>query len=245
MADSAKVLSVQALKDFRVALVTFTEEARNALGGVDMELKRMRDWLERDQLSYWQMQVKRRHEAMMTARTELSRRRISQQGSDAISDTEQKEALREAQRKLRVAEEKVEAVKKLIPIFHHAMSEYTSRATPLADHLSGGVDKSLGSLAKMIDSLESYLALQAPAAPRLDGSGESGSAGSSAAARAGGPDAASPASGPIATDPAQGEGETEALQDSQEHAAVAAETASAMADPASLKEPPRGQEQKA
>ena len=74
MAQSAKVLSIQALKDFRVALINFTEEARNALSGVDMELKRMRDWLERDQLSYWQMQVKRRHEAMMMARTELYRR---------------------------------------------------------------------------------------------------------------------------------------------------------------------------
>ena len=96
MADQAKVLSVQALKDFRVALINFVEEARNALGGVDMELRRTRDWLERDQLSYWQMQVKRRHEAMMMARTELFRRKISQQGSDAVSDTEQKEALREA-----------------------------------------------------------------------------------------------------------------------------------------------------
>src|SRR5271166_6103467 len=144
MAESAKVLSIQSLKDFRVALVTFTEEARNALGGVDMELKRMRDWLERDQLSYWQMQVKRRHEAMMMARTELYRRRISQQGSDAISDTEQKEALKEAQRRLRIAEEKVEA------------------------------DKTLGSLTKMIDSLEAYLALNAPAAPRVEAMGGSG-----------------------------------------------------------------------
>jgi hypothetical protein len=138
-----------------------------------MELKRMRDWLERDQLSYWQMQVKRRHEAMMMARTELYRRRISQQGSDAISDTEQKEALQEAQRRLRVAEEKVEVVKKLIPIFHHAMAEYISRATPLADHLSGGVDRSLGSLTKMIDSLEAYLALNAPSAPPVEPMGVS------------------------------------------------------------------------
>ena len=73
MAQSAKVLSVQALKDFRLSMINFVEESRNALSGVDMELKRMRDWLERDQLGYWQMQVKRRHEAMMMARTELHR----------------------------------------------------------------------------------------------------------------------------------------------------------------------------
>src|SRR5437588_12793112 len=106
MADQAKVLSVQALKDFRVGLINFVEEARNALGGVDMELRRTRDWLERDQVSYWQMQVKRRHEAMMNARTELFRRQISQQGSEAKSDTEQKEALREAPRRLRIVADK-------------------------------------------------------------------------------------------------------------------------------------------
>ena len=174
MAQAAKVLSIQALKDFRVGMVNFVEEARSALGGVDMELKRMRDWLERDQLGYWQMQVKRRHEAMMAARTELHRRKVSQQGSDAVSDTEQKEVLREAQRRLRVAEEKVEVVKKLIPIFHHTMSEYTARANPLADHLSGGVDRSLGSLEKMIESLEAYLSLQAPSAPRDESAPSSG-----------------------------------------------------------------------
>jgi hypothetical protein len=168
MARSAKVLSIQALKDFRIAMINFVEEARSALGGVDMELKRMRDWLERDQLGYWQMQVKQRHEAMTMARTELHRRKISQQGSDAVSDTEQKEALREAQRRLHAAEQKVEIVKKLIPIFHHAMSEYTARANPLADHLSGGMHRSLGSLEKMVQSLETYLAVRAPTAPRTD-----------------------------------------------------------------------------
>src|SRR3954470_5097525 len=168
MADSAKVLSVDALKEFRLALIKFVEEARNALSGVDMELRRTRDWLERDQVSYWQMQVKRRHEAMMNARTELHRRQISQQGSEAKSDTEQKEALREAQRRLRIAEEKVAIVKRLIPIFHHAMSEYVSRSTPLADHLSGGVEKSLATLQKMITSLEDYLAIAPPTSPRPD-----------------------------------------------------------------------------
>jgi hypothetical protein len=185
MAQSAKVLSIQALKDFRLSMIAFVEEARNALSGVDMELKRTRDWLERDQLSYWQMQVKRRHEAMMMARTELHRRKISQQGSDAISDTEQKEALREAQRRLHIAEEKVAIVKKLIPVFHQALADYIAHATPLADHLSGGIDRSLLSLEKMIQSLEHYLALEAPAAPRFEEPG--GPAGpATTAARAGG-----------------------------------------------------------
>ena len=59
-----------------------------------MELRRMRDWLERDQLGYWQSQVKRRQEDLMQARADLHKRKISQQGSEAVSDADQKEALR-------------------------------------------------------------------------------------------------------------------------------------------------------
>jgi hypothetical protein len=219
MADQAKVLSVQALKDFRVALINFVEEARNALGGVDMELRRTRDWLERDQLSYWQMQVKRRHEAMMMARTELFRRKLSQQGSDAVSDTEQKEALREAERRLRVAEEKVAIVKKLIPMFHHAQAEYTSHSTPLADHLAGGSEKSIATLEKMVQSLEEYLALAVPSSPRPQMGGESTTA-EMASARAGGSTTAAAAAADQAVhaaDAAQHEEEAAAApKDSQE-----------------------------
>src|SRR5579875_1398476 len=168
MSRAANVLSVQALKDFKNVMITFAEDARNALGGVDMELRRMRDWLERDQLGYWQMQIKRRNEEVMQARSDLHRRKISQQGSDAVSDTEQKEALREAMRRLRIAEEKVALIRKLIPQLHHAIAEYHSHSQPLGDHLSGGFEKSLSVLERMVLSLEAYVATTAPSAPRLD-----------------------------------------------------------------------------
>ena len=168
MSRSANVLSVQTLKDFKIAMINFAEDARNALSGVEMDLRRMRDWLERDQLGYWQMQVKRRNEDLMQARADLHRRKITQQGSDAVSDAEQKEALREAMRRLRIAEEKVALVKKLIPQLHHAIAEYHSHSQPLGDHLSGGFERSLGVLERMILSLEAYLATTAPSAPRIE-----------------------------------------------------------------------------
>src|SRR5579863_9452142 len=121
MSKSANVLSVQTLKDFKNVLCNYAEEARNSLSGVDMELRRMRDWLERDQLGYWQAQIKKRQEDLMQARSDLHRRKLSQSGSDAVSDADQKEALREATKRLHVAEEKVAQVKRLIPFLHHAI----------------------------------------------------------------------------------------------------------------------------
>jgi hypothetical protein len=175
MAQSANVLSTQALKDFKVTMANFAEEARNSLGGVDMELRRMRDWLERDQLGYWQSQIKKRQEQVMQARADLHRRQLSQQGSEAVSDADQKEALREAQKRLRVAEEKVALVKRLIPFLQHAIDEYHSHSQPLGDHLAGGFEKSMATVEKMIQALESYLALKAPTAPVFGPAGETDS----------------------------------------------------------------------
>jgi len=182
MSKSANVLSIQTLKDFKLAMITFAEDARNSLSGCDMELRRMRDWLERDQLGYWQSQIKKREEQLMQARADLHKRKISQQGSDAVSDAEQKENLREAQKRLRVAEEKHAAIKKLIPYLHHEIDEYHSHSQPLGDHLAGGFEKSLFTLEKMIGSLESYLALQAPTAPSMSPVAESGASATTSSA---------------------------------------------------------------
>ena len=122
----------------------------------------------------------------MQARADLHRRQLSQQGSDAVSDADQKEALREAQKRLRVAEEKVALVKRLIPQLHHAIDEYHSHSQPLGDHLSGGFEKSMATLEKMIVALESYLALRAPTAPVFETRGRRAgrpSAGSSTGVR--------------------------------------------------------------
>jgi capsule polysaccharide export protein KpsE/RkpR len=165
MSQGANVRSVDALKDFKIALINFAEEARVALGSTDMEIRHVRNWLTRDQLSYWQSQVKRGQERVSMAKAELFRRQLSQSNSDAVSDTDQKEALRDAQRRLREAEEKVEKIKRWVPVFEHATSEYNSQSQPLGDHLSGSFAATINVLNRMIAALDSYLSEAAPSTP--------------------------------------------------------------------------------
>jgi len=119
--------------------------------------------------------VKRRTQEVAMARTELHRRRLSQANSDAISDTEQKEALKLAQRRLAEAEEKVVRVKKWIPVLEQEISEYHAHSQPLGDRLTGSFENSLAALDRMVSALESYLALTAPSAPRFNPEGTSSS----------------------------------------------------------------------
>ncbi|MEJ7638323.1 MAG: hypothetical protein WKF75_10205 [Singulisphaera sp.] len=160
--SQANVRSVDALKDFKNALIAYAEEARNALSGVDMDVRRTRDWLERDQLMYWQTQVKKRNEQVSQARADLFRRQISQGNSGSVSDSDQKETLRMAIQRLRQAEEKLEKVRRWGPVLQHAIAEYNSAARPLGDRLSGDLVTSLALLDRMVASLDAYMAIKAP-----------------------------------------------------------------------------------
>jgi hypothetical protein len=221
MSKSANVLSVDTLRDFKVQMINFAEDARNSLGGVDMELRRIRDWLERDQLGYWVAQIKKRQEDLMQARSDLHRRKLSQSGSDAVSDADQKEALREATKRLHAAEEKVAVIKKLIPFLHHAIDEYHSHSQPLGDHLAGGFEKSLSILEKMTRALDAYAALKAPTAPTLDPVPETGPTSATATA-----DGSANTTTPAPDTPAEAKTKTEGEATSQRPNG-AAETAAA------------------
>ena len=134
------VTSIDALREFREALGTFIEDARNALTAVEMENRRVNEWVKNTQKFYWINEVKRRREKMNEIRGELHRRKLSGGG-----ETEAKEAVRIANARLRVAEEKVEIVKKAAPVLQHAIDEYLGLARPLGDMLTGDLEHAMGS----------------------------------------------------------------------------------------------------
>jgi hypothetical protein len=128
--------------------------------------------------------VKRRNEQLSMARTELHRRRLSQQGSDAISDTEQKENVRTAQRRLEEAEHKVALVKKWAPVLEHAITEYHSSSQPLGDRLTGSLMNSLALLDRTVASLDAYLTAAPPTMPVAAGTSTSSASPSSSSSQA-------------------------------------------------------------
>ena len=157
MAESANVGSIEAIRIFREALSNFIDDARNALTAVEMENRRVSEWVKNTQRLYWINEVKRRREKMNEIRGELHRRKLSGAG-----DTEAKEAVRIANHRLREAEEKVEIVKKAAPYLQHAIDEYLGLARPLGDLLTGELEHCMAMLERMAESLEDYIRLTAP-----------------------------------------------------------------------------------
>lgn len=156
------VRSVEVLQAVRDGFILFTEDAQNALGSMDMEVRRCIDWLTHDQRIYWQNEVKKRKEKLNEAKAELHRKQLSQMFGGHSHDSEQREGVRDAARRLEEAEEKVESVARWLPIVERAVMEYNGQARPFADQLEFEVENSIELLRQMIVAIEEYTAIAPP-----------------------------------------------------------------------------------
>lgn len=168
MAESARVTSIDAIKDFRAALCRFSEDTKNALGAVEMEIRRVVSWVVQERPMYWQAEIKRRKEDLSDAKAALFRKRLQAGHGREVHDSEQKENLRLAQRRVHEAEEKLEIVKKWAPVVQHEVLEYYSRARPTGDMLDSDVAQALALLDRMATALDAYIAAAAPTFGRAE-----------------------------------------------------------------------------
>ena len=157
LSSQADVRSIEALKDFRAALVLYAEEALGALASVGMEAKRTVHWVAHDRRDYWINEVKRGRERVSAARAEVSKRRMAQTAGSGSAFGEQKEILRAAEARLREAEAKVVLVRKWEPILAQAVLEMKASTRRVGDLAGGDVPRAIASLTRMVDALEAYL----------------------------------------------------------------------------------------
>src|SRR5437870_13272769 len=106
MAQTARVTSIESVANFREALLEFGASAQDALGAVDMQVRRAVDWLS-DQTKFWQVQIRKCQEEVLRARMELEQRKMENRDGKGRGSSEQEKNLRKAQEKLKYAEERL------------------------------------------------------------------------------------------------------------------------------------------
>ena len=180
MATKAQVGSIDAMEAFHGAYCQFEEDAKAALSSVDMEVRRSLSWLKQDRLPYWQGEERRWRQKLAEARTQLSRKRISTPHGPP-KDSFEKELVREAEARLKEAEEKLIKIKKWIPLLERGVEEYHGQSRPLADLFAHCIPLGIGKLQAMIKSLAEYIAVAAPRLPGEMRAPRSSSASASAA----------------------------------------------------------------
>lgn len=168
MSQSARVDSIAALKRFRASLIQFSQVAAIALEEVEMEIQRTRTWLEQEQHRAWQIRVRDRADVYTQAKRALNQRRVLEravQGSTS-SCVDERKALKVAEQRLREAEHRLLRVRSWIRQTEREMHEYEGRTKGLATAIQVEIPNALAGLDRMVDSLEAYVALAPPEAPR-------------------------------------------------------------------------------
>lgn len=165
MGRLAKVTSIDVIEHFAAAMTCFGEDARTSLEGIDMEVRRALNWIQREQKDYWTQRIRRGWDEVNIARKELERKLMFYPGDDRPSTHDERLALEAAKRRLQLAQEKVEAVKHWSHRAQREANEYIGAIQPLKAWLEFELPKALADLGRMARALEDYVALESSAEP--------------------------------------------------------------------------------
>jgi hypothetical protein len=160
MNGSANVNSIQAIADVKAALAVFVDQANGSLEEVDLQIRKVLDWVLNDQPKYWQRQIREREERVTQAKVDLHRCRSMKVSKDHTPDcAEQKVALRKAQLQLEEAHEKLKVTREWGRQLPTLIDEYLSQAQQLGAYLMDDLDRAGATLERMTQALESYVSV--------------------------------------------------------------------------------------
>jgi chromosome segregation ATPase len=152
MATQAKVNSTEALERFRAALIVFLSKARRSLDDATDEIRRMRQWVEHDQMDHWQGEFRRRTRRLEQAQQELMSARLSKLRSAIIA---REMALNKAKNELEEAETKLWKLKRWSQNFESAADPIVKRMERLRQVLND-LPKAIAYLVAIQKTLEAY-----------------------------------------------------------------------------------------
>jgi hypothetical protein len=159
----ARLTRIDAVREMAAAVDAFRHEVIAALEGLDMDIRRALEWIHGDRHEHWNGEVRRGWDRITQARIQLQQARaVRRIGDHEPACPDEKKALDKAKRRLETAQAKVEAVRQFRRAIDEAVNDYRGAKTPLASWLESDVYKALAALNRMMDNLESYVAMQAP-----------------------------------------------------------------------------------
>ena len=175
MSNPAHVESIEALKMFRRAIIKFAEAATVALGDAESEMQRRLNWLENEQDSHWQGQIRKRQEEVSKCRDAVRQKKLFKDfaGRTPSADQEEK-ALRMALARLEEVERKLAAVRKYAKKLPREIEVYKGSVQRFATTVQSDLPTAAGKLDAMIRKLEEYAAIGPAAAASVAGVSEEG-----------------------------------------------------------------------
>ena len=156
MSDIANVRSLDAVREFRVAVLKFAEEAVAGVQMLKQQSQRALEWIDQERPSFWRNETRKRFDGVAQARSHLAQRQLISATDRRPACIEEKQALQIAKRKLDHAVGMNEVLRHWNVQVHRATDEYAIRVARLDRILNHDVPRLVGLLERMITALEAY-----------------------------------------------------------------------------------------
>jgi len=161
--SSAHVHDIEALRQFRVALVKFIEAAQVCLADAESDVARTLHWLDLEMAPHWATQVRKRQELVSRCRDALRQKTVYKDPTGARqSVVDEQKALKKAEAMLAEAEQKLAATKRYVRLIQHAQQEFKGGVSKLAFSLTGDLANAVLRMGNLIAILEQYAATDVP-----------------------------------------------------------------------------------
>ena len=178
MSTTARVESIDAIRDFRVHLTKFQEMASRALGDADSDISRTVRWLEGEGLNFWTATIRKRQELLAKAEEAFRFKRLYKDATGVTpSAVEEQKAVQLAKRRLEEAQAKLANVKRWTRELQKKITEYRGGVGRFSNDVSAGVPAAIAHLGSLLDELDKYMEITAATAEEgeLVGAGARGS----------------------------------------------------------------------
>ncbi|HVX86710.1 MAG TPA: hypothetical protein VH253_18150 [Phycisphaerae bacterium] len=170
MAGQVNVEDFEVFRQFRAALLKFAQVVDKALAHADGEIGRMRSWLETEQGTFWQGQLRKRREMVTQARDAVRQKKLYLDSTGRRpSAVEEEKVLAKCLRAVEEAEFKIEAVKKALPRLEKEAGIYRGGVSRLMGDMTVEIPRAVTLLDRLAGSLEAYVQIAAPSTGGVGG----------------------------------------------------------------------------
>jgi hypothetical protein len=164
--SGARVQNIDALRQFRVALIKFAEMAGIAMSDAEGEISKAVNWLSHEQQQFWNGQIRKRQEIVARCKEAVRSKKLFKDSSGRTqSAVDEEKQLLKAQRILESAEQKLLATKRHSAKLQKEMHMYKGAVQRLMTAVTSDIPNAVNTLDTLANSLDAYVNLAGGSIP--------------------------------------------------------------------------------
>jgi hypothetical protein len=156
-------VTLDALRDFRIAMIKFIETVAMGLSDADSDILRTANWLDLEQIPYWTVQIRKRQELVTRCQDAVRQKLLYKDSTGGRqSAIDEQKALKKAERLLLEAQEKLVASRQYYRRIQKAHLEYRGQVAKLNLSLTGTLAECVAKLQSLQNTVAQYAAIEVP-----------------------------------------------------------------------------------